>query len=176
MGEKDRRSVATGQCRRVRAAGMRYCLLQAVLVAVLLLAVPGDAFAHGVGYRLSSKKAVALEFYYSTGETMAYLDARAYSPQDERNAFQSGRTDEFGRYSFVPATEGEWLVVVKDEEGHRAEAKVPITAEFLDDSGGEVSVAARSSLPRGFDLFLRAVLGVSILFNLAALVRLRKCI
>jgi nickel transport protein len=142
---------------------------------LILLATPDAATAHGVGYRLSSKQAVTLEFYYSTGETMSYIEAKAYSPGDEKNAFQSGRTDEFGRVSFVPDSEGEWRVVVKDDEGHMADAVVPITSEFL--SGvSEGGVSVQSNLPQGWDLVLRALLGVSILFNIAALTRLRKCI
>jgi nickel transport protein len=145
-------------------------MVLAASVLLFLCAWSRDALAHGVGYRVSGKKAVALEFYYSTGETMAYLEARAYSPNDVKNAFQSGRTDEFGRYSFIPQTEGEWRVIVKDEEGHRAEAVIPITPEFLS-GGGELPTAAQSSIPQGMELYLRAVLGVSLLFNIAAFVR-----
>jgi nickel transport protein len=150
----------------------------AVTASLLLaLAMPGAATAHGVGYRISSKRAVTLEFYYSTGETMAYLEAKAYSPADEKNAFQSGRTDEFGRVSFVPDFEGEWRVVVKDEEGHMADAVVPVTSEFLSGvSENGVSAAVQSGFPQGVDLVLRALLGVSALFNIAVLARLRKCI
>lgn len=163
-------------CKRAFA---RFSLVNPAIIALVLIAsaFPDAALAHGVGYRVSSKKAVTLEFYYSTGETMAYLEARTYSPSDEKNAFQSGRTDEFGRVSFAPDSEGEWRVVVRDDEGHIANAVVPVTPEFLSggDEGG-VSLAAQSSLPRGADLFFRAALGVSVLFNIAVLVRLRKCI
>ena len=151
--------------------------LAAITSFLLVSAFPGAALAHGVGYRVSSEKAITLEFYYSTGETMAYLEARTYSPLDERNAFQSGWTDEFGRVSFVPDSEGEWRVVVKDGEGHMANAAVPVTSEFLSGGGEDsLSVAAQSSLPQGAELFFRAALGVSVLFNIAALVRTRKCI
>ncbi|GHV54882.1 hypothetical protein FACS1894216_15810 [Synergistales bacterium] len=130
----------------------------------------GTAFAHGVGYRQSDKKAVPLEFYYSTGEMMAYEEARVFSPLDEKNAYLSGRTDEFGRYSFIPSAEGEWRVIVKDREGHMAEAAVQITGEFLSGgaSGVGESAAAQSPLPQGGELFLRAAFGVSILLNISA--------
>jgi nickel transport protein len=144
-----------------------------ICIALLALLIgSGTAFAHGVGYRPSGKSAVALEFYYSTGETMAYEEAQVFSPQDANSAYQSGRTDEFGRYSFIPETEGEWRVVVKDHEGHRAEAAIQITSDFL--SGGETVSAPPPSLPQGAGLALRAALGVSLLFNIAAMIRL-KC-
>ncbi|MDR1509245.1 MAG: hypothetical protein LBS53_06365 [Synergistaceae bacterium] len=149
----------------------------AVVASVLLAsAFPDAVLAHGVGYRVSSKKAVTLEFYYSTGETMAYLESKTYSPSDGRNAFQSGRTDEFGRVSFVPDSEGEWRIVVKDADGHVANAVVPVTSEFLSGGGVSVSSTVQSSLPQGAELFFRAALGVSLLFNIAVLVRMRKCI
>jgi nickel transport protein len=150
-------------------------LVVLLAVPVLFLTSPETALSHGVGYRQSGKKTVALEFYYSTGETMAYQEARVYSPQDEKNPFQSGRTDESGICSFVPNVEGEWRVAVWDIEGHRVEAVVPVTPEFLNDGDGEaISVPSQSSLPQGAELFIRAALGVSFLFNIAALVRL-KC-
>jgi hypothetical protein len=150
-------------------------LLVVPVLFLVILASPETALSHGVGYRQSGKKAVVLEFYYSTGETMAYQEAKVYSPQDEKNPFQSGRTDEFGVCSFVPNIEGEWRAVVWDIEGHRVEAAVPVTPEFLSGGGGEeISVSAGSSLPQGLELFIRAALGVSVLFNIAALVRL-KC-
>jgi nickel transport protein len=132
------------------------------------------ALGHGSGYRQSKIGAVALEFYYSTGEAMAYQEARVYSPGGERTAYQSGRTDEFGRYSFVPAAEGEWRVEVRDDEGHRAEAVIPITAEFVRGEREGSSVLTESSLPQGADLFVRALLGISLIFNIAAFVRLRR--
>jgi nickel transport protein len=144
-------------------------LLVLMVLGLVLAAGPGASYAHGVGYRRSEKSAVALEFYYSTGETMAYQEARIYSPNDDKASFQSGRTDEFGRVAFVPDISGDWRVVVHDEEGHRAEAVVAITREFLEDAAsGSSPAAAESSIPRGFELFLRAMLGVSILFNVAA--------
>jgi nickel transport protein len=153
----------------------RLCaLFLSAAAALSALAVPEMALAHGVGYRISSKRAVVLEFYYSTGETMAYMDSKVFSPLDGRNAFQSGRSDELGRVSFVPDSEGEWRVVVRDDEGHMANAVAPVAPEFF--SGGGVSVSSRSSIPQDADLLLRAALGVSVLFNIAVLVRPRRCI
>ncbi|MDR1514843.1 MAG: hypothetical protein LBS45_04045 [Synergistaceae bacterium] len=155
-----------------RGAALFICFL----VPVLLLAGPDTASAHGVGYRQTGKSAVAIEFYYSTGELMAYQEFRVYSPRDEKNSFQSGRTDEFGRVSFVPEVPGTWRIVVSDTEGHRAEASIPITQEFFDGGRDPRPVSVKSSMPEGLDLFLRAALGVSLLFNAAFLVRLKRCI
>ncbi|MDR3354473.1 MAG: hypothetical protein LBO21_05500 [Synergistaceae bacterium] len=149
-------------------------LIAALILGYSAAAHPGAAFGHGSGYRQSKIDAVALEFYYSTGEAMAYQETKVYSPGGEGIAYQSGRTDEFGRYSFVPATEGEWRVEVKDDEGHRAEALIPITAEFMEGASDGTAVPVQSSLPQGADLFVRALLGVSLIFNAAAFVRLKR--
>lgn len=143
-----------------------------LLLAVLCLSPLPKAYAHGVGYRVSEKKAISLEFFYSTGEPLSYVEARVYSPADSEFAYQSGRTDEEGRFAFTPNAPGEWRVVAKDEEGHLAEAKVGVSGAFMEsvgESGGEASptLAGKAAMPRGWDLFAKALLGVSLIFNAA---------
>ncbi|MDR3165003.1 MAG: hypothetical protein LBU13_05445 [Synergistaceae bacterium] len=132
------------------------------------------ASAHGAGYRLSDKKAVPIEFYYSTGEVMAYQETRVFSPTDPKNSFQSGRTDEFGRYSFIPAAEGTWRVAVNDPEGHRVEASIEIGEDFFTDESDVAAATAAGSIPQGAELAWRAVLGVSVIFNIVAFLSLRR--
>ena len=137
----------------------------------VLVSLCSVSYAHGTGYRHSSLKAIALEFAYSTGEAMSYREARVYSPSDEKFAAQSGRTDEHGRFAFVPDVKGEWRVIVRDEEGHQCEAKINITDEFL--SGSETRTPS-DGIYSGTELFMRALLGVSIIFNIALVIRRRK--
>ncbi|MDR2179149.1 MAG: DUF2914 domain-containing protein [Synergistaceae bacterium] len=144
------------------------------------------AWAHGTGYRQSDKKPISLEFSYSTGEAMSYREAKVFSPRDEKFAFQSGRTDEDGRFAFTPNAAGQWRVVVKDEEGHLAEAKIQVAREFLDDSEkaaekvaagsatANTTIIEKTAIPGGMDLVLRSVLGVSLLFNIAAFTSLAR--
>jgi nickel transport protein len=147
--------------------------------AVSLFCAP--ASAHGTGYRLSDRRPLSLEFYYSTGETMSYLEAKVFSPKDEKFAFQSGRTDEDGRFAFTPNVSGEWRIVVKDEEGHLAEAKVQVppdheTKEGEKNGEGELaSVSLSNSSPEGLALGVRAAVGVSLLFNIAAFLLILRC-
>ena len=143
------------------------------LVLVLVAALwAGECFAHGVGYRQSELRAIPLEFFYSTGEKMSYREARVFSPKDEKFAVQSGRTDEEGRFAFVPDCSGDWRVIVRDEEGHQCTADLTITQDFLD--GRTQSQTQDSSLPQGMDLLIRALLGVSVIFNLALILRRSK--
>jgi len=141
----------------------------ATILFLIELTAPCAVLAHGVGYRQSDLRPVSLEFSYSTGETMSYLETRVFSPLDEKFAFQSGRTDEAGRFAFTPDSPGQWRIVVKDEEGHQAEAVIDVTEDFLNKGGNFPASSIRdSSPPKGMDLFIRATLGVSLLFNIAA--------
>jgi nickel transport protein len=150
---------------------LKYKMAAAGLIFVIGPAVVSKtAFAHGTGYRQSEKKPISLEFSYSTGETMSYLEAKVFSPKDEKFAFQSGRTDEDGRFAFTPNARGWWRVVVRDGEGHLAEAKIDVTQEFLEARSEAGVVAPKAAAPEGLDLTVRSALGVSLLFNFAAFV------
>lgn len=132
-------------------------------VFLLVLALwAGKAHAHGVGFRRSALPAVALEFMYSTGEMMSYREARVFSPNDDKFAVQTGRTDEKGRFAFVPDVPGEWRVIVRDEEGHQCEAVIPVGADVQEQPQAE------SSQP---EILVRALLGVSIIMNIAFAVK-----
>ena len=131
-----------------------------LIALTLVLVTSASVFAHGTGYRSSSLKPVALEFVYSTGETMSYREAKVFSPKDGKFAYQSGRTDENGRFSFVPDVSGKWRVIVRDEEGHQCTAELDVT------------VNEGVSVPQSHtDLVTRAILGVSIIFNIAMIIR-----
>ena len=132
-------------------------------LAVILFAA-GEIFAHGTGFRISDLKSISLEFFYSTGEKMSYREAKVYSPRDSKFAIQSGRTDENGRFAFTPDSKGEWRVIVRDEEGHQCTASINITDEQL------VEVKSNTS-PEGMNIYLRALLGVSLIFNLAFIIK-----
>ena len=147
-----------------------------ITLSIFLCFNENPGYAHGVGYREISLRAVPLEFFYSTGEKMSYREAKVFSPNDKKFAVQSGRTDEQGRFAFIPDVSGEWRVVVQDEEGHRCEAKIEITQEFLTGENKMIDIKENyeNNSPQGFELFIRALLGVSLIFNLAMLVRIKK--
>ena len=138
---------------------------------ILLLMNENPCLAHGVGYREISLKAVPLEFFYSTGEKMSYCEAKIFSPEDSKFAVQSLRTDEQGRLSFIPDRTGDWRVIVNDGQGHQCEAKINITEEFLKDKNKIMNVSENNNSPVGFELFIRALLGVSLIFNFAFLIK-----
>ncbi len=131
----------------------------------LITFCPNIIYAHGVGFRQSSFRSIALEFFYSTGEKMSYREAKVFSPKDEKFAVQTGRTDEEGRFAFIPDCAGEWRVIVRDEEGHQCEAKIDVK----DVNNLDVKTPEPEE-----PLYIRALLGVSIIFNIAMLIYRRK--
>ena len=137
------------------------------VIAGLISLSDCETLAHGTGYRHSEIRAVSLEFMYSTGEMMSYRAARVFSPNDEKFAYQTGRTDEKGRFAFIPDTSGTWRVIVRDEEGHQCTAEIDVTQEFLSD-GANITTQQKDT-----GLFIRALLGVSVIFNIAMIVRRR---
>ncbi len=151
--------------------------LSAAAVALCLSAGATAALAHGVGVRVSSDKPVALEFYYSTGETMSYAETQVFSPADPKTPYQEGSTDDMGHFAFVPNADGDWKVVVS-QEGHRAEGHVNVKMSELNSGTASAAPAPQvsgSSMPSGAELARNAVLGVSLLFNIGvAVVLIRR--
>ena len=101
---------------------------------------------------------------------MSYREAKVFSPKDSKFAIQSGRTDENGRFAFTPDSIGEWRVIVRDEEGHQCTASINITEEQLANSEHK-NFNAQSDSPEGLELIIRSLLGVSLIFNLAFIIR-----
>ena len=163
----------------MNASFKKTALLGLAVIAGLSGLLAQQADAHGVGYSESTLKPVSLEFFYSTGELLNYLEAKVFSPADEKIAYQSGRTDEGGRFAFTPNKPGTWRVIVSDEDGHRAEATVNVTEDFLKagatGGGSGIDIQEKKAAPEGLDLLLRAGLGVSLIFNIAAFVLLLRC-
>ncbi len=150
---------------------MSKIFVRLAFTAGLILLSACEISAHGTGYRYSALSAVALEFMYSTGEAMSYREAKVFSPSDEKFAYQSGRTDEKGRYSFVPDSPGVWRVIVRDEEGHQCTAEINITAENFSPKNESQTQTQPSTIPNSTEIFIRSLLGVSLIFNIALIIR-----
>ena len=138
-----------------------------MIIPAMIFLSACEISAHGTGWRYSQIEAVALEFMYSTGEAMSCREARVFSPNDEKFAYQSGRTDEKGRFSFVPDSPGKWRVIVRDEEGHQCTTEIVIS-----DKGEKVSESEiQSAVINSTEIFIRSLLGVSLIFNIALIIR-----
>ena len=101
-------------------------MMRLILPLFVMLAA-GAAFGHGIETRTLTSGAVAVEFRFTDGTTMALADAMAFAPGHPNEPSVIGRTDEHGRFSFFPDQDGDWTVEVHDGDTHVARAVVTVS-------------------------------------------------
>ena len=152
---------------------MRLSVFAATLVLAAAVGHPVLAGAHGVGSReMDPGTARAMEFLYADGEPMAFAQVQVTAPGGAGVVHQSARADARGRFAFVPAGPGVWIVAASDGQGHRAVREVTVTADTPAAPGASgqgprtsalaAPVAAGQIGPGWRDI----VLGLSLLANL----------
>jgi nickel transport protein len=93
---------------------------------ILLLALA--AGAHELELEIApGSPAVVVRAKYGGTEPVPFAKVQVFAPGGTRE-FQTGRTDQQGRFVFAPAEAGAWRVVVDDELGHRVERTVDVSA------------------------------------------------
>lgn len=77
------------------------------------------ALAHAAQLRYEVESTVSVTATYDTGEPMANAQILIYSPDDPREPWSTGTTDDAGRYEFRPQSQesGNWTVTVR-QAGH----------------------------------------------------------
>lgn len=131
-------------------------MIKMTVTALLALGISTTAAAHGAGYEAEPGVAnAALRFFYSVGEPMADTDIVVLTPAGD--AWQRGRTDGAGRFSFVPDRDGAWQVVADDGLGHEVRAAVSVEAGSV--TGGEGPTVVRLSPMLIYGLLLASLAG-----------------
>ena len=97
---------------------------------------------------------------------------KIFSPNDNKFAYQSGRTDEKGRVAFVPDVAGIWRVIVKDGEGHQCTAEIEIKDPSENHNQNSQAISEKIITP--FEMAIRAILGVSLIFNVCLFLKFRS--
>ncbi len=125
------------------------------------------ASAHGLGYRLLKNDTTkVVEFRYSNGSALPYAEVEVWSPDDAEIEFQNGRTDKNGRFSFFPDVPGIWRVTIADGMGHAASAQCEIVLQNEDST-----LILVQPQEKGSNRITLIILGISLIFNLALLIR-----
>lgn len=138
--------------------------LTVIMAIMIVTGLSSRALAHGLGYRIVEKKTVpVVMFYYSGGKSVSYAEVKVWSPTDNSVEFQNGRTDKNGRFAFNPDSGGIWRVEVHDGLGHK------VTAEYEIDSSPEQSLKSSNGQ---HSKIIFSVLGASLIFNVAGIVRI----
>ncbi|MCF8144099.1 MAG: DUF4198 domain-containing protein [Deltaproteobacteria bacterium] len=150
---------------------MKLCtqyFLSVFILGLSLFSGPPNADAHGTDYSIvEAATLMAVAFYYSDGEPMAYAQVLVFSPKDPKVEHQNGRTDRHGKFAFCPDTPGTWRIIANDGMGHLCQATVEVSPESLagksDTPHGETEIAH----PVQGSKTLRIIAGLSLILNLA---------
>lgn len=149
--------------------------LYLLIVLVWGMAMSCNALAHGTDYRLINKdNGVAAEFFYSDKTPMRYAQILVFSPENQKVEYQNGRTDQNGRFVFLPEIPGQWRVKVNDGMGHAVNASVTVNFPALESKSGNTPLNSQHpEVSKGKTPFfsqasmaVKLVLGLSILLNL----------
>jgi len=93
---------------------------------------------------------------------LSAADVFIYAPGEAEKIFQTGKTDEAGKFAFIPTKAGEWRVVVDDGTGHRSEKALSLGDDFF---RGEKAPPSRAQIP----VLWKVMVGVSLLFGIAGI-------
>ncbi len=137
------------------------------IVCTFLLS--NSVLAHGVRGGISSQKAIMVESEYDDGESMSYAAVEVYGPM-EKIAFQTGRTDQNGRFLFFPDKGGEWKVIVNDGMGHQLVLKTNFDdTPDLVEQNSQIKTIEDS---RTFSGFQGVVMGIAFIFGVFGVITL----
>ena len=131
-----------------------------------MLLFPQLLQAHRTGCRIIKEtKAVIAEFFYSDGEMMRFSEVLVFSPEDAQTEFQSGRTDQNGRFVFYPDQNGTWRIEANDGMGHKAVKSIEVLMQNSNDKDPSKNVNVQNIHSSDAPVLMKAVLGVSLILN-----------
>ena len=150
----------------------RHPFLALSLLLIIFVASLSIARAHGTAYRvIQAGTLAAVEFTYSDGEPMAYVEVLAYSPRDQKVEHQYGRADKHGRVAFYPDVSGTWLIKADDGMGHVCKATVEISAKPSGGKGDLLELGAVAEPAAQRVTILKTIAGLSVILNIALAVQ-----
>ncbi|MCC5898360.1 MAG: carboxypeptidase regulatory-like domain-containing protein [Phormidium sp. GEM2.Bin31] len=111
------------------------------IVGLGVIGVTETALAHAAQLRYEIESTISVTATYDNGEPMANAQILIYSPDDAREPWMRGTTDDAGRYEFRPQAEesGNWTVTVR-QAGHGDMITIN-----LDDSGTRADASTENS-------------------------------
>lgn len=102
---------------------------------VLMMATTGfiyqsKAFGHGVAIEYQATEAISIQAKYDNGKPMSNAQVAVYSPENPSEAWQTGVTDDEGKFAFVPENDisGNWTVKVRSA-GHGNVINIPLQSQ-----------------------------------------------
>jgi nickel transport protein len=138
------------------------------VVSVLIVGMPAETLSHGTDYRIIGKKGVVIEFFYSDKKPMQYAEVLVLSPENDTIEYQNGRTDQNGRFAFLPEMHGKWRVQVNDGVGHAVSAAVAVNPEGEGSSTENLAgyvPQKQSGMLDSVPKIVKLILGISLMAN-----------
>jgi nickel transport protein len=131
------------------------------VILLLLLTSASAAPGHQLEYEITRDNAVVVRFYFADGTPFSYESYEIFR-EGEDIIFQSGRTDDYGRLSFLPDRDGNWRIRTFSEDGHGLDITVPVDDQIAP------QITERSWTER----YARLIVGVAFIFGFFGIISL----
>lgn len=105
-------------------------MIRAIFAALVVVLAGISAIAHGVVTQVITSTGVTVSAGYDDGTPLAHAHVNVYAPDNPRNPWLRGTTNDSGEFRFVPdhTITGQWGVQIR-QAGHGAMVHVAIGAE-----------------------------------------------
>jgi nickel transport protein len=144
----------------------------ALSITLFVMGFYAGAFAHGVITETSFHgKVVVIRSSFSPTQPLVDGLVTIYSPADQENAWQTGRTDKTGNFAFMPEVDGEWIFVVDDQKGHMKRLTVPVQFDVTAEQ--EIDTNTIEVVPESPEVGLskthRVIFGLALIFGITGI-------
>jgi nickel transport protein len=119
----------------------------------ILFLFPLSLFAHDVHYTVSQGNAYIIDIYYADGTKFAFESYEIYKADNDKTAYQVGRTNAIGRIAFVPDSAGKWNIKAFTDDGHGVSFSIDVKE-------GQTMTEKKVDF---FEKFARPIFGVGII-------------
>ncbi|NPA57693.1 MAG: hypothetical protein GXN94_00210 [Aquificae bacterium] len=125
----------------------------ALRLVALLTALLSTAYGHGLQVQVKQDRAVVIHIKYEEGQPFSFKEYTIYHSQEPEKPFAVGKTDRYGRVSFLPDRAGKWILKAFGEDGHGVVKEINIDGSMI---GTQAS---------GQDRLLKVLTGVAVIIG-----------
>ncbi|MFW6129223.1 MAG: hypothetical protein ACOC6P_03130 [Candidatus Aminicenantaceae bacterium] len=145
------------------------------VLSICILVFVSLVFSHSLQIEVIKKSPfVEVNSRYGGKIPVINAEVKIYSPDDSSQEFQIGRTDQRGKFAFIPDKPGKWNFTVDDEMGHRKDTVIDISVDFFEKKEKDImqetvshdkSDTTFSRLP----FYLKLIVGLCLIFGITGI-------